>query len=188
MKSQSEATPITEETREDLDIRDMLEKGEGLVGEPDSLVDWFLRTHALLDAEEKLITEQCNALVSRLKSRRKALLYKFLPMVETWAMHQLEKEGGRSKSVIRPHGTLQFRSVNATYKVDDAREFREWLDEQPTSIRQQLQDCFRLEYRSVTPLKEYIEETGEEDIPGVQYIPARQSMSIRHKGIIERGD
>jgi hypothetical protein len=81
---------------------------------------WLLRKLANLEAERARVKAQAAQIVAQLDSEEKSLRDRFEAEACAWARAELERRHkGRRKSLVLLQGTLAFRLVPATLRVDD---------------------------------------------------------------------
>ncbi len=137
--------------------------------------NWVLQRMANVEAEKSRIKAQAAAILKQLETDRQGLEGRFGSELERWFREEVERRGGRRKSVMLLQGTGAFRTVPGGLRVCDAglaasaanalnpdRFFRREFD--PS------------EYRKYA--KEQLETTGEV-VPGVETVPARESFSLK---------
>ena len=134
---------------------------------------WVLRKIAARQAEIDLVKAQAQEMIKGLQSGLDSFRGRFEPQLEAWARQEIEKTGGRTKTVKTLGGSLSFRTVPAGLEITDTGSAAEvaitlgLVKPAPVDL---------VAYRKAA--QESLERTGEL-LPGVEIRPERESFSIR---------
>ena len=136
-----------------------------------SLTEFYLKTWTEIDQTEERVRNQFGIIIKQLKNRRRGLTYALASRVQQDVRKQLDKQRGKKKSLDTLYGRVGFRNSKGTVSVTDRDAFFDWLDSQEPEIRNKLDECISRKVSKTTPIRNYIEDTGE--VPeGISFIPA----------------
>lgn len=143
----------------------------------DSAADWLLQKYAALDAEIVLITAQAQEAVKRLQADRQSLEHLYQGQLEAFVRERIADERRGRKSLILPHGTVGFRTVPASVRIVDEQVARVYAErtKMPNAIL--VTELLRTGVYGALA-KKALEETGEL-LPGIEYVPERESFHIK---------
>lgn len=139
----------------------------------ESSANWLVRK--LVAAREYAEKVKLWAEQERRRAEREetTLLFLFGRQIETWAKGEIEKLGGRRKSICLPAGTVGFRKVNACLQIDDEQAVLIWAKSNcPHAV-------VVTEKLSKSELKAHFEASGELPEVGVHVEPEKNSFTIR---------
>lgn len=142
----------------------------------DAAADWLLKQYSCIDAEIALIQAQAAAAVTRLKSDRENLERLYQSELEEYTRQRLQGEKRGRKSVILPHGTVQFRKVPAGLKVVDPAAALLYAQDHCPDVVLNAPHLDAAHYRELA--QNALNSTGE-ILPGVEYVGERESFSIK---------
>ena len=174
---------ISPETEEQLEIREHLEEGWKLVGSADDgLINWYLEKDGIAKWAKANIKAQYDKVIKKIDAMSAARAYKFENQIFNEVVRRVA-ELKKGKTIDFLHGSIQLRTRDGKVEVRDPKAFSDWLEKQPDDVREQLEPCFERVFRRVTPLKEYMDSTGEVDIPGVHETHLSQYILLKHRAI-----
>lgn len=143
----------------------------------DSAADWLLQKYAALDAEIALITAQAQEMVKRLQADRQRLEHLYQGQLEAYIRQRIREDKRGRKSLILPHGTVGFRTVPASVRIVDEHIARVYAEQTKMPNAIVVTELLRAGvYRALA--KKALEETGEL-LPGIEYVPDRESFHIK---------
>lgn len=133
--------------------------------------EWVLEKIATLKAREALVRAQSDRLLRQIASDQERLMGRFGAELEQWARQEIERAGGRRKSLVTLFGTLAFRTVPPRLErtpdaADHARAMGFLSDPAPDL------PAF------LAHAKAHFEATGEL-LPGVQRTEAAERFSLK---------
>lgn len=134
---------------------------------------WVLRKIAARQAEIALVKAQAAEIVKGLQSGLEGFRGRFEPQLEAWARTELEKAGGKSKTVKTLGGNLAFRTVPAGLEITDTGSAAE------VAITLGLVKPAPVDLAAYKKAAQTALEERGELLPGVELRPARESFSIR---------
>lgn len=141
--------------------------------------DWYVSKLAAITSEMSLLHAQHEQRMTRLQSDLKCLQNLFQHQAEQWARQQIARDKRGRRSIILPHGTLQLRLVPGGVKVSDVAAAMEFaLQSRPEAVRT-VQSLDTTAYRQWAESRLAVDG---EIIPGVEYLPDRESFSIKFGG------
>ena len=132
------------------------------------LPEWFLGQQAQIDAMRETIKKQSELMHFHLAAQEKALKWKWGTRFQEIVDRKLSDQKGKKKSVDFLTGKAGYRVKAAKITIIDRAEIKAWCEEHCL-------DALELVVQRTTPLKEYIESTGEVP-PGVEYTPKRDAF------------
>ena len=148
--------------------------------------NWYLRKVANLEAEKARIKSQAAAMIAQVEADAARLEYRFASQLEAFARQELEKRGGRRKSLTLFQGTLSFRSQGPRLSVGDVSSDAAltcaagWQATRPTIDRAAY----------LAAAERIFADTGEL-LPGIERSEAKESFSVsfgKSKGEAETPD
>jgi len=92
---------------------------EGFRIDSEERVNWYLRKVGNLDAEIERVKAQTKKLLAQLEGQKKSLTERFEPEVADFTRRRLEEGKNRKKSIVFLQGTVGFRTIPASVKVDN---------------------------------------------------------------------
>lgn len=134
--------------------------------------DWYLRKLANIAAEKARVKTQAAEMIRQLEADAAGLEYRFGSQLEAFARAELERRGGRRKSLPLFQGTLSFRSQPARVIVADESAALEFAQGAGFAVKTTLDAA---EYRKEAQKR--LQETGEA-IPGIQTVAAAETFSV----------
>ena len=153
------------------------EKEEFLIDSPER-ANWLLRKLANLDAERERVAAQASALARQIESDRNSLLHRFGSQLENFTRAELEKSGGKRKSLVLLQGTVGFRTVPARIVIESAPDAIQTARlVLPGTITTETTERFDSKTFREHATKHF-EETGEL-LPGIGRTEERQSFDIK---------
>jgi hypothetical protein len=109
--------------------------------------------------------------LKRAEREEECLMFLFGRQIERWAREEIEKLGGKRKSISLPSGTIGFRTVKSHLVVKDEIRLMQWAR---TNCPAAIQTTEKL---AKTPVNEHFTITGE--IPdGTHLEPDREAFRI----------
>ena len=138
--------------------------------------EWLLRKLGNLRAERARIVAQSEALLRQLDADRDSLLHLYGGELEAWAREELQRRGGRRKTLHTLQGSLRFRNVPARLSITDERAAIDRAQQEglPDSLYTQWRLDRDAYLRHATA---HWEETGEY-LDGVESHPERETFLI----------
>lgn len=134
---------------------------------------WVLRKIAAREAEIALVKAQAAEIVKGLQSGLESFKGRFEPQLEAWARVELEKTGGKTKTVKTLGGNLAFRTVPAGIEITDTGSAAE------VALTLGLVKPAPVDLAAYKKAAQAALEERGELLPGVELRPARESFSIR---------
>ena len=138
--------------------------------------NWLLRKLGNLEAEQARIKAQSAAMLKQVEGERESLMNRFGSELAQWTEEEIQRRGGKRKSLTLIQGTVAFRTVAESVKVaEDAEQLPEALAlaEQWEAVETKIDRAAFL-----AKARAYLEETGEV-APGVVVTPAKESFSVK---------
>jgi phage host-nuclease inhibitor protein Gam len=134
--------------------------------------NWLVRRVLESRAYADRVQAWCDSEKRRARREEDFFVGRFGLQIERWLRDELEKRGGRSKSVTMPAGRVGLRSVGPKLEVLDLDVVLAWAREHcPEAIKQ-------TESLRKTPLNDHFEATGE--LPDGVYLQSpRDDFYIR---------
>lgn len=160
---------------------------EQLHGDPErqrlSFVEWFLQVDGQMDAAEARIKEQAERMLAYIKTRRAALHWKYGADFRQQVESDLSRQSGKKKSIDYLTGRAGFRTRPSKVIVGDKAKLTNWCAvnlPEAVPMRPELH---------VTPIKKYIEETGDVP-PGCGWRQAERAFypNVNAPALEEGGD
>jgi hypothetical protein len=103
----------------------------------------------------------------------KTLLFLFGRQIEKWAKNEIERRGGRRRSLEVPAGILAFRKLNSSIHIEDELAVLAWAKRHcPSAV-------VVSEKLSRSALVDHFKATGDIPEDGVSLLPERDSFSIK---------
>lgn len=162
------------------------EREEFLIDSPER-ANWLLRKLANLDAERDRVAAQASALARQIESDRNGLLHRFGSQLENFTRQELEKSGGKRKSLTLLQGTVGFRTVPARIVIESAPDAIQTARlVLPETITEETTERFDSKTFREHAAKHF-EETGEL-LPGIGRTEERQSFDIKFPSAGKKGD
>ena len=132
--------------------------------------DWLLKKLAAIESERALIRAQAAQMIGQLDADEKGLRDRFEAELREWGRAELLRRGGRRKSLPLFHGTLTYRSVPPSLRVDDvAAALNRAVEMGAVKV-----DAAGYRAAALAALK----DSGEL-FPGVEIVPEREHFGIR---------
>ena len=145
---------------------------ERFTADNEQSINWIVRR--IVEARAYADRVEAFAAAENRRARREEAFFvgRFGLQIERWLLSELERRGGKAKSINLPAGRVGLRSVGPKLEVLDPDAVLAWAREHcPEAIKQ-------TESLRKTPLNEHFEATGE--LPeGVQIQPQRDDFYIR---------
>lgn len=139
--------------------------------------NWLLRKLGNIEAEQRRVQAQAEAICKSLDNDAASLRYLYGSQLEAWVRAELQRRGGRSKSLKLLQGTCSFRTVPRSLKITDEQAAKEYA--QATAMPQAVEQIERLRTAVYCVLaRRALEETGEV-LPGIEIVPERESFCTR---------
>ena len=158
-----ERAPLTEE-RERFEIKDA------------ATANWYLKKLRNLENEKDTIRAQAATMIKALDTEIHALEFRFGKQMETFVRGELDRRGGRSKTLPLFQGTAAFRTVPASLRVRNVTEAIEHARAQGWDAIKTVEtldaDRYKKEAAAVR------QETGEL-LPGIEVIQERENFTIK---------
>jgi phage host-nuclease inhibitor protein Gam len=147
------------------------EQGTEFHIDSDGAANWYLRKLANLEAEQRRVRTQAEAIVKQLEADAVRLRYLYEAELAEYVREKLTAGGNRRKSVHFLQGTAGWRTVPASVRVTDPLAALDYASRcLPEAVKtQQVLDTAR--YRQV------VEETGEL-LPGVEVTEAHEAFRV----------
>lgn len=137
---------------------------------------WLLRKLANIEAEQRRVKRQAEALLNSLQSEAESLKHLYMGELEQWTREELSKRGNRRKSLHTLQGTLRFRHVEASLSLEDPTEALHH------ALSQEWEECrvSKWELNREAYLKQAEKHLQENDelLAGVRYTPEREAFSL----------
>jgi len=115
----------------------------------------------------KALMDNAQSKINDLKRRRNGLMFKYGPELEHYALTQAEN--GKSKTWKCPFGTVSFRSVPSTYKLNDPAAGLAWAKENwPEAVK--VEETF---------LPSLVSREVKEQLTFFERIEGRQAVAIK---------
>ena len=137
--------------------------------------NWLLRKIANLDTEKARVKAQAEAILHGLDTDREGLLYLYGSQLEAFTRQELERQGGRRKSLTLLQGTCSFRSVPARMSVNDPAAA---LLHAKANLPEAIKTVETLDRAAYV----HRAETTGELLPGIESVPSREAFSLRFFG------
>jgi len=157
--------------------------------------NWLLRKIATIDAEKARVKAQADTIVKQLEGDRERLMGRFGAELEEWTRGELERRGGKRKSIVLLQGTCAFRAVPPRLVVSSEEEALAFAKAEPGLAQFVVQkdvwapsvsalfgdptDNGKTVYLNTAHV--HLERTGEL-LPGIERTEARESFSIKFPG------
>jgi phage host-nuclease inhibitor protein Gam len=137
----------------------------------DGSANWYLRKLANIEAEQRRVKAQAEAIVRQLEAEASRLRYLYEAELEEYVREKLVTTGNRRKSVHFLQGTAGFRTVPQSVRIADTLAALDYATRcLPEAVKtQQVLDAAR--YRRI------VEETGEL-LPGVTVVPTSEAFRV----------
>lgn len=142
----------------------------------ETAADWLIAKYHAIDAEVKLLTEQCQAAITRLQSDREGLERLYQSELETFVIARIAADKRGRRSIILPHGTCALRKIPAGLKVIDtvkALEYARTCAQRAVCVQETLDTNV---YREIA--ESALQGEGEL-LPGITRTPERDHFSIK---------
>jgi phage host-nuclease inhibitor protein Gam len=139
--------------------------------------DYALREIYLLRSEIALLEAQHKERTVRLNSELTQTEGYFLPQLEHWSAQQIA--GEKRKSLILPHGTVQFRTVKAGVKVVDKEAAIAWAQSACMDDAVKIVTTTTLDTEEYKRIALHRLTTLGEVVPGILTTEAHESFSVR---------
>jgi len=136
----------------------------------ESSANWFLRKLANLENEKARVKAQAAKMIAEMDADTDRLRGLYEAELREFARAELERRGGRRKTLTLLQGSLSFRTVPASLRVDDAAAA---LDTAAAMGHIRVDEA---RYREAA--NEAQKTTGEL-LPGVVVVPERENFAIR---------
>lgn len=125
------------------------------------LATWYLGKLNEIEAKRALVKEQAAVMLKQLDSLEAYLVYRNGAEFKSCIDGMLQSQGGKKKSVDTLTGRAGYRRSSSKVTIIDTKVVLEWCKANcPQAIEPHI--------ARTTPIKEHIENTGEE-VPGVIY-------------------
>ena len=135
--------------------------------------NWLVRRIQNARQLEAHVKEWAEMERRRAQREEAVLMYLFGRQLERWSREQVEKLGGRRKSIALPAGTVAFRSVPPSLQIDDEMKVLAWARKNcPQAV-------VIVEKLSRSILSDHFRQTGEVPDIGAHIEGQRESFSIR---------
>lgn len=141
----------------------------------DASANWFLKKRNNKVAEIARIEAQAAAMIADLQRDVDSLETRFLGEMEEYARHKIAAAGGRRKSYRFFQGTVAFRTLGATPRLDD-----------PGAALNRAAELGHIRVDGDSYLKaarEHLKATGEL-LPGLVMRPVREKFTIGTEAIV----
>ena len=135
--------------------------------------NWVIRRVMEARAYGKRVTEWAAAEVARAKNDEARLLYIFGGQLKAWATEEIQRLGGRRKSVCLPAGSLGCRREPVRLVIDDDSAVINWAQ---CACPKAIATIIKL---NKTTVIEHFKTTGEIPDSGAHIEPERDYFSIR---------
>jgi|SRR5665213_2833610 len=176
-----EATPVMSEpmtmpatasaTDAEVDIEVMKSTPTKFAVEDEKSANWLVRR--IIAARQYALNVKTWSQIEQRRAEREeaTLLFLYGRQIEMWAREEIEKLGGRRKSINLPGGTVSFRKENAKLVVNNETVLLEWARRNLPNAIQKIEKLLK------TPVNEHFEATGE--LPdGTHLEPEREKFRI----------
>lgn len=139
-------------------------------------VNWYLRKLAAIENERALVKAQAEEILRGLDADAARLRALHEADLQAWAKEELERLGGRKKTLPLLFGTVAFRTVPSSLRVVGSAEAVEYAKSQGwevvTTVEKLDGEAYKQQAAAV------LHETGEV-LPGVEIVPERESFSVK---------
>lgn len=141
-----------------------------------SKANWYLRKLARIESERALVKAQADEMLRALDAAAARLKALHEADLQAWAKEELERQGGRRKSLPLLFGTVAFRTVPASLRVTGSREAIEHARAEGWEVVKTVETLDSEAYKQQAAA--VLHETGE-ILPGVEIVPERESFSVK---------
>jgi hypothetical protein len=137
----------------------------------DGAANWYLRKLANIEAEQRRVRAQAEAIVKQLEADAERLRYLYEGELEEFVRQKLSTSGSRRKSVHFLQGTAGFRTVPKCIRIADTLAALDYAIRcLPEAVKMQA-------VLDTAGYRQVVEETGEM-LPGVEVVPASESFRV----------
>lgn len=135
--------------------------------------NWLIRKISNARYYTEQVKKWAELEIARAAREEKTLMFLFGRQIEAWVKTEIERLGGKRKSVSLPAGNAGFRSTQPKIVIDDEELVMSWAR---ANCRQAI---VVIEKVSKSALDQYIEQTGVLPDAGVHVEPAAEKFFIR---------
>ena len=145
---------------------------------------WFLDKLAAMEEREARVKAQSATILQSLAADRERLTARFETELQEYVTHEINlRYQGKKRSLPLLQGTVSLRTVPSSVRIADKGAALAYAVESAT-------DLVRTETVTMTTLdtagyRKLFESTGDADMPGIEIVPARESMTIKFPGAKE---
>ena len=134
-------------------------------------VEWYIRRQRQDADEIATIKAMAASMVKEIESRIQRREGRHLADVQEWTRQEIERQGGKAKSVKTFQGVCQFRTVPGGLIISD-----------PVKALEHAKTLGCVEVTTTLEKDAYLAlaEASEEALPGTELIAERQSFSIQY--------
>lgn len=138
--------------------------------------NWYLKKLARIENERALVKAQAEEIVRGLDADAARLRALHEADLQAWAKDELERMGGRKKTLPLLFGTVAFRTVPAALRVVGSAEAAEYAKSQGWEVVTTVEKLDAEGYKQQAAAA--LHETGEV-LPGVEIVAERESFSVK---------
>ena len=139
--------------------------------------NWYLRKLRNLENEKATIQAQAAAMVKALDADIHRLEFMYGQQFQTWVRAELDRRGGKGKSLPLFQGTASFRTVPRSLRVLNSREAMEYAKLQGWDVIKTVESLDADGYKKQATAA--LGETGEV-LPGIEIVEGRESFTIKY--------
>ena len=139
--------------------------------------NWYLKQLRNLENEKATVKAQAAEILKALDADIHRLEFMFGQQFQIWVRAELDRRGGRGKTLPLLQGTAAFRVVPQSLRVLNAREALEYGKQQGWDVVKTVETLDAEGYRKEAAAA--LAETGEV-LPGIEVVPERENFSIRY--------
>lgn len=148
----------------------------------EATANWYLRKLRNMENEKDTIKAQAAAMVKALDTEINGLEFRFGQQFETFVRGELDRRGGRTKTLPLFQGTASFRTVAASLRVRNVTEAMEHARAQGWDAIKTTETLDADRYKKEAAAAR--QETGEL-LPGIELTEERESFTIRFGKVTE---
>jgi len=139
---------------------------------------WYLNRVAAIEGEEARVKAQAAAILQGLAADRERLAARFESELHEYVVSEIQlRYQGKKRSLPLLQGTVSLRTVPASVRIaDKAAALAYAVAESPELVLTETVTTTTLDSAGYRKL---FEATGDADMPGIEIIPARESMTIK---------
>ena len=147
--------------------------------------NWYLKTLRNLENEKATIKAQTEAMLKALDADIHRLEFMYGQQFQTWVRGELDRRGGKNKTLPLHQGTAAFRTVAAAIRVRSAAEALEYARQQGWELIKTVESLDSEGYKKQAAAVRA--ETGEV-LPGIEVTEERENFSIKFGAAKDAGE